>query len=103
MSSGKEKGTAKGVKTKAKEVIKHEYYRKCLFGEKYYDAKLNINGTFENRCQMIKFNVIRSHKHQLYSETITKISLCCSDDKFYQLSDTEKYAYGHWRILENKK
>lgn len=101
MMSGKEKGTAKGVKKKAKEVLKHEYYRKCLFGENYKDTLMKLSGKFEDRCQMIKFNVIRSHKHKLYSETVTKVSLCGADDKFYQLSDTEKLAYGHWRI--NKK
>ncbi len=87
-----EKSTAKGVKTKAKKHIKHEKYKSCLFGYK-----------LEDRCQMIKFNVIRSHKHQLYSEQISKVSLCASDDKFYQLSDTTKYAYGHYMIdlIEN--
>lgn len=82
-----EKSTAKGVKTKAKKHIKHEKYKACLFGK-----------TPQERCQMIKFNVIRSHKHQLFSETISKISLSASDDKFYQLSDTTKYAYGHYMI-----
>ncbi len=101
MAGGKEKGTAKGVKKKAKDAVVHKYYKECLFA-----GAPGSGIDVEKRCQQIKFNVIRSHKHQLFSETITKVSLCAADDKFYQLSDTEKLAYGHWRIaemLKNKK
>jgi hypothetical protein len=98
MVGGKEKGTAKGVKRKAREILSHEYYKKCLLGENYKDANGNIVGKFEDRCQIIRFNVIRSHKHELFSEIITKISLCGFDDKFYLLDDLNKYAYGHNKI-----
>lgn len=86
-----EKSTAKGVKTKAKKNIKHQKYLDCLFGS-----------TLNDRCQMINFNVIRSHKHQLYTESVSKVSLSASDDKFYMIDDVSKLAYGHYKISENQ-
>jgi hypothetical protein len=84
----KEKSTAKGVKKNAQPYIKHQKYKDCLMGED------------KDKCQKITFNVIRSHKHELYSETLSKISLAASDDKFYQINNTDKLAYGHYRINE---
>ena len=52
--------------------------------------------------QHISFNVIRSNKHVVYSETVNKIGLVCTDDKRYILEDgISSYAYGHKNIVAN--
>ena len=44
-------------------------------------------------------NLIRSHEHNLYSETVNKISLSANDDKRVLLKDThDTLAYGHWLL-----
>ena len=41
-------------------------------------------------------NVIRSHKHKVYTEEVNKVALCPSDDKRYILEDqVHTLALGH--------
>lgn len=77
---------AKGVKKSfVKQELTFESYKKCLFSELLSDME-----------QTVSFNVIRSKLHTVYSETVTKIGLCCTDDKRYILGNgIETLAYGH--------
>ena len=64
---GEESKKCKGVKKSVvKKSIAHEDYKKCLFTGKE---------------QLRKMNVIRSYKHEVYTEEINKIALSPDDDK----------------------
>ena len=85
MFEGEESKKCKGVK---KSVVKkstaHEDYKKCLFTGKE---------------QLRKMNVIRSYRHEVYTEEVNKIALCPSDDKIHVLGDgVHTLALGHYRI-----
>ena len=73
MFEGKEEKKCKGIK---KPVIKNQIsfddYKECLFSKK---------------IQIRKMNVIRSHKHEIFSETVNKIALAADDDKIIILDD----------------
>ena len=44
-------------------------------------------------------NVIRSHKHELYSETINKVALSAADDKRIIQDDLiSTLAIGHYKL-----
>ena len=44
-------------------------------------------------------NVIRSYKHEVYTEEVNKIALCSDDDKRYILEgQTDTLALWHYRI-----
>ena len=77
--------------------------KKCK-GIKKSVVKSNI--TFENyketlfgRTKMLrKMNVIRSHKHEIYSEEVNKVALSGDDDKRIVMEDRIRtMAYGHRR------
>ena len=76
----------KGVKKSVvKNSIMHEDYRKCLFTGKE---------------QLRKMNVIRSYKHEVYTETVNKVALCSRDNKrFIQEGQTDTLALGHHKIF----
>ena len=86
MFEGEESKKCKGVKKSVvKKSIAHEDYKKCLFTGKE---------------QLRRMNVIRSHKHEVYTEEINKVALCPIDDKRYILEDqVHTLALGHYRIL----
>lgn len=88
-SCDKDKKIAKGIKKQCvNQDITFEHYKKCLFSELREDMQ-----------QKASFNVIRSKLHKLYSETVNKIGLVCTDDKRYILEDgITSYAYGHKNI-----
>ena len=66
MFEGKEEKKCKGIKKSViKKNISFENYKECLFSEK---------------PKMRKMNVIRSHKHEIFSETVNKIALSANDD-----------------------
>ena len=45
---------------------------------------------------MREMNVIRSHKHEIFSETVNKIALSADDDKRIILDDKiSTLAFGH--------
>lgn len=83
------KKTAKGVK---KDVIDneltHEHYKDCLFNHE------------KKRSNM---NMIRSRHHELFIESVNKISLSSFDDKRFYVNDVDSYAFGHHLINQMYK
>jgi hypothetical protein len=71
--ASEERKRCKGVKKSVvRKDITHEDYKKCLFsGEKL----------------LRKMNVIRSHRHDIYSEEVNKVALSRDDDKKTILDD----------------
>ena len=86
MFEGEESKKCKGVKKSVvKKSITHEDYKKCLLTGKE---------------QLRKQNIIRSYKHEVYTEEVNKVALSVSDDKRYILEDgINTLALGHYRIL----
>ena len=86
MQEGEESKKCKGVKKSVvKKSITHKDYKKCLF-------------TGKERLR--KMNVIRSYRHEVYTEEVNKIALCPSDDKRHILEDgVHTLALGHYKIL----
>ena len=47
-------------------------------------------------------NVIRSYKHEVYTEEVNKVALCSDDDKRYILEDgINTLAWEHYKIPQN--
>ena len=86
MFEGEESKKCKGVKKSVvKKSITHEDYKKCLTDQK---------------PQLRKMNVIRSYKHDIFTEEVNKVALSANDDKRYILEDgINTLALGHYRIL----
>ena len=73
MFEGKEEKKCKGIKkVVVKKQISFEDYKECLLSK---------------QPQMRKMNVIRSHQHEIFSETVNKIALAADDDKRIILDD----------------
>ena len=54
---------------------------------------------FSGEDEYRTMNIIRSYKHEVYTEQMNKKSLSSEDDKRVILPDNISiYAYGHWRI-----
>ena len=85
MFVGEESKKCKGVqKSVVKKSITHEDYKKCLFTGKE---------------QLRRLNIIRSHRHAVYTEEVNKIALCPSDDKRHILKDgVHTVALGHYMM-----
>ena len=85
MFEGEESKKCKGVKKLVvKNSITHHDYKNCLFTGKE---------------QLRKMNVIRSHKHDIYTEEINKVALSSIDDKRHLLEgQTTTLALGNYRI-----
>ena len=80
----KEEKKCKGVKrSEVKRTINFKDYKDCIFtGNK----------------QMRSMNVIRSHKHEVFSETINKVALSSEDDKRIICEDgVHTLAHGHYK------
>ena len=86
MFEGEESKKCKGIKKSVvKKSITHEDYKKCLLTGKE---------------QLRKQNIIRSYKHEVYTEEVNKVALSASDDKRYILEDgIGTLALGHYKIL----
>ena len=86
MFEGEESKKCKGVKKSVvKKSITHEDYKTCLTDQK---------------PQLRKMNVIRSYKHDIFTEEVNKVALSANDDKRYILEDgINTLALGHYRIL----
>ena len=82
---GEESKKCKGVKKSVvKKSITHEDYKTCLFTGKE---------------QLCKMNVIRSYKHEVYTEEVNKVALGSDDDKRYILEDgVNTLAWRHHKI-----
>ena len=85
MFKGKEEKKCKGIKKSViKNNISHEDYKECLFSKK---------------PQMRKMNVIKSHKHEIFSETVNKIALSANDDKrIIRKNKISTFSYGYFEI-----
>ena len=85
MLEGEESKKCKRVKKSViKKSITHGDYKKCLFTGKE---------------QLRKMNVVRSYKHEVYTEEVSKIALCLDDDKRHILEDgVHTLALGHYMI-----
>ena len=85
MFEGEESKKCKGVKKSVvKKSITHEDYKKCLTNRK---------------PQLRKMNVIRSYKHNVFTEEVNKVALSANDDKRYILEDgINTLALGHYKI-----
>ena len=86
MFEGEESKKCKGVKKSVvKKSITHEDYKKCLT---------------DRKSQLRKMNVIRSYKHNVFTEEVNKVALSADDDKRHILEDgINTLALGHYRIL----
>ena len=85
----KHKATGKGIKrSHLKANIKHADYKRCI---QSVDPK--------DQRQLASFQCIRSVKHQISSVEVTKVGLCCYDNKRWLLPDgITSLPYGHYRI-----
>ena len=81
----KEERKCKGIKKAVvKKHITFDDYKSSLFN--------NVN-------QMRSMNVLRSHKHDMFAETVNKVALSCADDKKVICEDgIHTYSYGHNNI-----
>ena len=84
MHSGEESKKCKGInKVVTKNDIAFDDYKNVLFNQ---------------TVQMRKMNVIRSYKHEIYTETVNKTALSGNDDKRIVGGDRiHTMAYGHYR------
>jgi hypothetical protein len=88
---GKESKKCKGVK---RSVVKKE-----LTFKKYNDIRINDNLDYINTHGSITQNVIRSYKHQLYTETVSKVALNPLDDKSYLCDNRiDTLTFGHYKL-----
>ena len=85
MFQGDEHKKCKGVKKSVvKKTITHDDYIDCLF-----------NGAKQSR----RMKVIRSYKHEVYTEEVNKIALSGDDDKRVVQDDgIHTLAHGHYRL-----
>ena len=81
-------------------LIKHltcKGIKKCVV-KKNLNIDLYKNVLFTRESKTIEQNGIRSYKHQLYTETVSKIGLSCNDDKLWIHNKNIKTRnFGHWR------
>ena len=62
--------------------------------------KISKNAFLLEFPKMREMNVIRSHKHEIFSETVNKIALSANDDKRIIMEDKiSTLAYGHYKTL----
>ena len=87
MFEGKEEKKCKGIKKAVKKKqISFDDYVECLFSKK---------------PQMRKMNVIRSHQHEIFSETVNKIALSADDDKRIIMDDgISTLAFGNKMLIK---
>ena len=83
MDDGVEGKKCKGIsKTVTKNDIVFDDYKDVLFNQ---------------TKQMRKMNVIRSHKHEIFTEEINKVALSGNDDKRIIMANRiQTMAYGHY-------
>jgi hypothetical protein len=94
-TDNKESKRCKGVK---RSVVKKE-----LKFQDYYDINNKLNDLdYINNNGKVKQNIIRSYKHQLFSETVQKVALNPLDDKVYICNDfINTYTFGHNKIISS--
>jgi len=84
--AGEDYKKCKGVKkSTVKKTITHDDYKDCLFTKGEH---------------LRKMNVIRSHRHDIYTEEVNKVALSADDDKRAILEDgVHTLAYGHYSVI----
>lgn len=88
-AEGEQKNTGKGIKRAVLKKLKHGDYKRAQFhgGEK------------SNFAQSAEMTTIRSHNHNMVTESGMKKTLSCYDDKKWIHPDgITQYSHGHWRI-----
>ena len=81
----------KGFEVKKCKCIKKAVVKNDITFNKYLECLKN------RRPQMRQMNVIRSDKHDIYSERVNKVSLSHKDDKRFILEDNiPTLAHGHY-------
>ena len=85
MFEGEENKKCKGVKQGVvKNCLTQKNYKECLE---------------EGKVKMMKMNVIRSYKLEVFTEEVNKVALSADDDKRYIREDGIKtYAWWHYKI-----
>ena len=83
--AGEDRKKCKGIKKAViKNSITHDDYKECLFS---------------GNEQMRTMNVIRSYRHEIYTEEVNKVALSSNDDKRIILNDgIHTLAHGHHKI-----
>jgi len=80
----------------------HDEHKKCKGVKRsvvaqditFYNYK---NTLFERQAFKIKQNGFRSYKHQIYTETVSKVALSHNDDKsFISENKVQCYTFGHY-------
>ena len=75
---------AKGTKKNVTKFISHQNFKDVLFGRDFPPLE-NVS--------------LRSHSHEIYTETIRKVALSGEDDKrVVQKDGIQTLAIGHWRV-----
>ena len=84
MDEGKEEKKCKGIKKAVvKKSISFDDYKNFLFNQ---------------QPQMRSMNVIRSHKHEVFTETVNKVALSHEDDKRVICKDCiHTFTHGHFK------
>ena len=73
--------------------IKRSVVEKGIKFDDYYNVLTDSTMVHKNQ------NVIRSHKHDVYTETVNKKALCYKDDKRYILEDgISTLAHSHYSL-----
>ena len=92
MQEGRETKKFKGIKKSViNKAIRHEDYKKCWFS---------------GNSQLRKMNIIRSRKHEIFTEEVNKVALSSNDDTRHILEDgVPALVLGHYKIgkKEDKK
>jgi hypothetical protein len=85
MFEGDEHKKCKGIKRNVLETkITHDDYKKCLFSKETVYRPMNV---------------IRSYKHDMYTEEVNKIALSADDDKRVIMDDgIHTLALGHYKL-----
>ena len=88
MDFGKGEKKCKGVKKNVvKDCITFDHYKTPLF---------------ENKTHLAKFNILRSRRHEITTECITKVALSANDDKRHIIPDDPEHrtlALGHYSLV----
>ena len=83
MDQGNVEKRAKGTKKAVKKTITFDNYKECL-----------LSGKSQRR----EMNVIRSHKHEMFTETVNKLALSHLDDKRIICEDgIHTFAHEHFK------
>ena len=85
-----EKKMGKGVKRGfLKKSVSHADYVRCLTSLQREDQQ-----------QHATFAGFRTHLHQVSTMMMSKVGLCCYDNKRYLLDAVNSLSYGHYKIAE---